>query len=85
MKICYLPKFKRQYKKLPRDVQEAAEEKEAMFRKDPFDQKLKTHKLGGVLSGFWSFSVSYSYRIIFEFIEDGSVRFYQIGPHDIYT
>jgi mRNA-degrading endonuclease YafQ of YafQ-DinJ toxin-antitoxin module len=84
MKIYYLPKFKRQYRKLPREVQEIAEEKEVIFRKNPFDSQLKTHKLAGMLGGFWSFSVSYTHRIIFEFVEDGNVRFYQIGPHRIY-
>lgn len=65
MEIYYLPKFARQYKKLPRAIQEAAEEKEKIFRDNPFDLRLKTHKLGGTLSCFWSFSVTYSHRIIF--------------------
>ena len=84
MEIQYLPKFERQYKKLPRDTQEEAERKEKLFRKNPFDPKLKTHKLGGQLSGFWAFSVTHSCRIIFEFADNDVVRFYKIGPHDIY-
>ena len=84
MKIEYLPRFARQYKKLPENVQKEAEKKENIFRKDPFDLRLKTHKLGGSLFGFWSFSITHSYRIIFEFVDNGLVRFYQIGNHDIY-
>jgi addiction module RelE/StbE family toxin len=84
MEIYYLPKFARQYKKLPRAIQETAEEKEVLFRDNPFDPRLKTHKLSGALSGFWSFSITHSYRIIFEFVDEQTVRFYQIGTHDIY-
>ncbi|MCK6462717.1 MAG: type II toxin-antitoxin system mRNA interferase toxin, RelE/StbE family [Candidatus Pacebacteria bacterium] len=84
MKIIYLPRFSREYKKLPADVQDLAERKEKVFRKDPFDPKLKTHKLHGELIGFWSFSINYDYRIIFEFLNKNTVRFYSIGNHDIY-
>jgi len=84
MKIHYLSKFARQYKKLPLEFQEEAERKEKIFRKNPFDRRLKTHKLGGLLYGFWAFSITRSHRIIFEFIDADVVRFYQIGPHDIY-
>ena len=31
-----------------------------------------------------SFSIDYSYRIIFEFIDASTVIFYEIGTHDIY-
>lgn len=39
--------FKRNYNKLPQQVKELAKEKEGMFRDDPFDPRLKTHKLHG--------------------------------------
>ena len=84
MEIQYLPKFAKQYKKLPRDIQKEAERKEKLFRKNPFDPQLKTHKLGGQLSDFWSFSITHSCRIIFEFADNDIVRFYKIGSHNIY-
>lgn len=84
MIIFYSPKFGREYKKLPEEVKSAAETKEAMFRENPFDSRLKTHKLTGALDGFWSFSVNHSYRIIFDFSDESTVRFYRIGTHDIY-
>ena len=68
MRIYYLPKFAKQYKKLPLAIKIQAEKKEKIFRKNPFDKSLKTHKLKGELEGFWSFSVNYSYRIIFDFL-----------------
>ena len=55
-----------------------------IFKKDPFDKKLKTHKLKGNLKNYWSFSVSYSDRILFRFIDDETVFFIDIGNHNIY-
>lgn len=85
MEILYLQSFKKQYKKLPREIKELAEEKEKIFRKNSFDIKLKTHKLHGELKSFWSFSVNYRYRIIFDFLNKNTARFYYIGDHDIYN
>jgi addiction module RelE/StbE family toxin len=84
MIILYSPKFAREYKKLPDGVKTVAEAKEKIFRKDPFDPRLKTHKLTGEFEGFLSFSVNFSYRIIFDFADKNTVRFYRIGTHDIY-
>ena len=84
MAILYSSRFEREYRKLPDDVKRAAEAKEKIFRKDHFDPRLKTHKLAGELEGFWSFWVTYSYRIIFDFEDEGTIRFYRIGTHDIY-
>ena len=84
MRILYHPKFAREYRKLAESVKDAAEKKEQMFRQDPFDPRLKAHKLKGALRGFWAFSVDYRHRIIFDFLNDHTVQFYSIGDHDIY-
>lgn len=85
MKIVYGSKFAREYKKLPSSIKDIAEEQEIIFRKDPFDPKLKTHKLKGKLSGFLSFYIGYKYRIIFEFSKDkNTVYFHSVGDHSIY-
>ena len=84
MTIFYSPRFERDYKKLPEDIKRVAEAKEIIFRKDPFDPRLKTHKLTGELVGFLSFSVTYSYRIVFDFADKKTVHFYRIGTHDVY-
>lgn len=85
MEIIYSPKFAREYKKLPQGIKKLAEEVELIFRKDPFDPKLKTHKLKGRLDGFLSFSIGYKYRIIFEFSKDKKrIYFHSVGNHDIY-
>ncbi len=61
------------------------EERINIFTKDPFDPRLKTHKLHGKFDGYFSFSINNKYRIIFYYAEnDKDVKFYTIGTHDIY-
>lgn len=84
MEILFLPKFKRQYRKLPEYVKRDVIGKENIFRKNPFDPSLKTHKLHGKLNNCWAFSVNYNIRIIFKFVNKKTVRFFSIGSHDIY-
>jgi len=59
-------------------------EKEDIFRVDPHDQRLKTHKLNGRLEGCHSFSVNNKYRIIFTFVSSDHAFFTTVGTHDIY-
>ena len=86
MEILYLPKFARHHKKLSKEVKILAEKKEKIFRLNPFDVRLKTHKLSGELDGFYSFSINYSYRIIFDFADKNKkiARFYTVGKHNFY-
>ncbi len=84
MEIDYSPKFKKQFKKLPKEVKESALNCEILFRDNPFNPKLKTHKLRGTMKEYWAFSISYSYRIGFTFVDGGLVRFHAVGNHDIY-
>jgi addiction module RelE/StbE family toxin len=84
MKIYYSSKFAKEYKKLSYKVKLSAEKREKIFRKDPFDPQLKTHKLTGKLKDYHAFSIDYQYRIIFEFVEKDTVWFYSVGTHEIY-
>jgi addiction module RelE/StbE family toxin len=84
VEIQYLPKFLRQYQKIPSKIKIKAEKQETIFRKNPFDPRLKTHHLTGKLKEFWSFSIDYQYRIIFQFVDENIVWFYLIGTHAIY-
>lgn len=70
---------------MPNDIKKRAEEREIIFRQNPFDERLKTHKLNGKFEGFWSFSVDYKYRIIFEISKDGKFfYFHSVSDHRIY-
>lgn len=84
MRIYYTPKFKREYKKLPPEIWQEAKRCEKIFRQDPRDHRLKTHKLKGKLRDYWSFSVTHKHRIVFKFLETDLVAFHFIGDHSVY-
>lgn len=84
MKIFYTRKFEREYEKIDEELKLKMESRECLFRKDPFQRTLKTHKLSGELKGFWSFSIDFKNRIVFEFINSETIFFHSIGSHDIY-
>jgi len=84
MQIIYSPQFKKDYKKIDGQIKRKAEAKENIFRSNPFNKCLKTHKLSGKLHDLWSFSVDYDCRIIFEFKSEKVVIFHAIGSHSVY-
>ena len=55
-----------------------------LFVYNPYEYKLKTHKLSGKLKGLYSFSVDNNLRIVFYFTKDNPVKaiFIDIGTHD---
>ena len=84
MKIYYSSKFAKEYKKLPLKLKTIAEKKELIFRQNPFDSRLKTHRLTGKLKNFWSFSLDFRHRIIFEIVDEKTIWFHAVGTHKIY-
>ena len=84
MKIIVTPIFKKSYKKLPKRIKEKAKEKEIIFRENPFDQRLKTHKLSGKNKECWAFWITHTYRIKFIFLSNKEILFLDIGTHKIY-
>lgn len=83
-KIELSTKFKRSFKRLPSEVQIEFAKKRILFYQDPFSSQLRTHKLKGNLQEYWSFSITYSYRVVFKFVKKDIVLFYDIGDHQIY-
>jgi len=85
MQIVYSSKFAKDYKKLPDNIKDLAEKQEKIFRQNPFDYRLKTHKLKGRLKELLSFSIGRKYRIIFEFDKDKEIIYFcAVGDHNIY-
>lgn len=84
MKIFYSSKFSREYKKLSKKIRSLAEQRERIFRNNPFDARLKTHRLSGKLKKFLSFSVDHKYRIVFSRAGKDTIRFHSIGTHRVY-
>ena len=82
--IEYSERFLKQLSRLSQDIVNRAQAKEAIFRADPFDPRLNTHKLHGKDKEAWAFSVTDKYRIKFTFQNGDKVLFLEIGTHDIY-
>lgn len=84
MIIRYKPTFVREFKKLPIELQEEALEKIELFKNTQNHQKLKVHRLKGKLKDFYSFSITYSHRIVFTYERKDVVVLIAIGDHDVY-
>lgn len=86
MIVYYHPRFRRNYRGLDRQIKAQAEESVALFRADPFNVRLDTHRLHGKLKKQWSFSVNNRDRILFEFLNASQTEavFLDIGDHRIY-
>ena len=84
MQISYKPSFLRDFKRLPKDLQEEAKERIDLFRDTKNHKKLKVHKLKGKLKEYYSFSVNYSHRIVITYETKQKIIFMAIGDPDVY-
>lgn len=85
MEVSFSSSFKRAFKKIikgNKSLETAFWEKVEIFIRDPFDRRLRTHKLSGTLKDLWSFSVAYDVRVIFFFAGERRAVFIDIGDHD---
>lgn len=85
IRITWDQGFKRIYKKKIKNDQELKKrfwEAVELFSKEPFNPRLRTHKLTGKLEGLLAFSVAFDCRLIFKFIDKNEVLFVDIGDHD---
>jgi len=82
----FIRAFKRTNKKYPnlrRDIESTLR----LLAENPFDPRLATHKLKGKLAGSWACSVTYDFRIIFDFVksetsEEDEILLIEMGTHD---
>lgn len=81
MKILYSSRFLRSFEKLPVKIQSEFRRREDVFRRNPFDPILKTHKLKG--RSDWAFLITHEIRVIFIFGKN-IFRFLNIGDHSMY-
>ena len=65
-----------------KNLEERFRDRVAIFQENPFDPKLKTHRLSGQLHDLWSFSIDYDIRIVFSFVEPNQALFVDIGTHE---
>ncbi len=76
-----MPKFKKQYKKLPRKFQLQFDERVHLFALDPINPKLRVHPLKGKFAGYWSMDVSGDLRALYIKRGEELIIFGLIGTH----
>jgi len=86
MEVSFSDSFKKAFRKRVKSTEIENEfwNRLELFINDPFDSKLKTHKLSGKLKGLWSFSIEYDLRVVFFFTNDKPKKavFVDMGTHD---
>ena len=83
--VAFSSSFKRAFKKRVegrKPLEEKFWKRVEMFRENPHDPRLRTHKLSGDLQEYWSFSVEYDVRVVFQFATKCSAVFQDVGTHD---
>ncbi|MEK7658356.1 MAG: type II toxin-antitoxin system mRNA interferase toxin, RelE/StbE family [Patescibacteria group bacterium] len=78
------PHFESKFDKLPEDIKKIALRKILLFESNFLHPSLNTHKLKGPLSNFWAFYITKNYRVLFQFLKNKEVIYYDIDTHDIY-
>ena len=84
MNIRTTSHFDRRYRKLSQSIKRKAESQETIFKVNPFDPRLHTHKLHGDRKDEWAYSIDYSHRIAFMFVSstDMEILYTDTGTHD---
>ena len=83
-KFYFTRDFKKDLNKFSAKDKKLVKKRLEIFLSDPFSTTLKTHKLSGKLDGYFSFSITCHYRVLFRFEDKETVEFIDIGTHDIY-
>jgi addiction module RelE/StbE family toxin len=74
-------KFLKQFRKLPRSIQEVFRSRRDVFLENQDDSLLHVHELHGSLVGYKSFNVNADVRVVFKDIDRDTVMFTAIGSH----
>ena len=81
MVIRYLPKFKKQYQKLPVKIKEQFDDRLHLFLTDRTSPSLRVHPLKGRYQGYWSLNINGDLRAIYLVQGEEIIIFALIGTH----
>jgi mRNA-degrading endonuclease RelE of RelBE toxin-antitoxin system len=81
MQFFWTEPFKKDYKRLPADARERANQTLRRFASDSRHPSLHVKKMEGV-PDIWEMRVSDNYRMTFQFVQEG-VLLRRIGTHNI--
>lgn len=79
--VQYTATFKKQYKKLPKKIQNQFDGRLRLFMSDSSDQRLRIHPLKGSFAGYWSMNVSGDFRVLYLLGGNEIIIFALIGTH----
>jgi len=85
IQVAFSPSFRRAYKRRIQgrlDLEDRFAVCLELFIQNPYDPRLRTHKLSGALAELWSFAVEYDCRVIFYFSNHQRAVLVDIGKHD---
>ncbi len=74
-------KFDRQFSKFSEKIKNQCIDRIEIFVKNPYDEILNNHNLGGAYTGCRSINMTGDIRIIYEITEDNMAHFLKIGTH----
>lgn len=81
MRLFRTDRFKRDFRRLPREVQERVETSLERFVANSRHPSLQVKKMEGA-PGIWELRVTDNYRLTFQFVEEG-VILRRVGTHDV--
>jgi len=81
MRPFYHPKFKKQFRKLSRTIQDHFNERLAIFLKNMFHPLLNNHSVEPTYPGWRSINITGDYRALFEIKDKDIIVFMKIGTH----
>lgn len=81
MQLFRAERFKKDFKRLPRDIQQKVPTTLERFVSNPRHPSFHTKKMEGV-HDIWELRVTQGYRITFQFVQEGALL-RRIGTHDI--
>lgn len=82
MRILLSDEFRENFSCLEKQIQKRADKQIVIFKNNPFYPSLHTEKLAPKSKEVWSFRIDKKYRVVFRFLDENSVLFLTIGPHD---
>lgn len=82
LKALHHKNFKKDFKKLPKNMRERFGERFMIFLKNPTDPIVRDHPLLGILEGKRAFSVGGDTRVIYRFLDKNTILLLRIGTHN---
>lgn len=79
-KISYSKSFKKEYQRLPQEIQENLDRKLRLLLEDPRHSSLRLKKMGSTI--YWEVSITMNYRLILRF-EGEEIKLIAVGTHDV--